>query len=553
MFRRLLFISILILIILIGGFFFIYQTKKFSKDVLRVEILAPEKVKMGEEIEYTLRYKNNGNFLLENTRLVFEFPPYSKTENNKSRVIQDLEDIYPGEEKVIKFKARLIGKEGDSRTAKAIITFTPKNLTTKYEVETTFTSLIETVPFTLNFILPSKAERGKSFPYSLSYFSNVDCDLENLAIKIFSPPGFEIESAEPLSVDGIEWSLRKISKTEGGRINIRGRILTELEEKLTFRAQLGIWESGEFILIKETEKDLQVIQPLIFISQQVNGLSSYIASPGEVLHYEIFFKNIGESPFENLFIIAKISGPAIDFSTLQVKNGYIQEKEKLVIWDYKNIPELKQLAAQAEGKVEFFVKVRENLEAFEMGEEANVITTEVNISQIVQRFTVKVNSGLVVSQTVYYKSDEFENSGPIPPRVGETTTYTVRWEIKNYFNNVENVKVRAILPAGVSLTGNILPADEFRNFSFDSTSREILWMIGSLPAGTGVRGDPYFLSFQIALTPLPEQKGFFAPLIGKVRVSGENQFTNTIITFEDDEVTTALPDDFSHSGGGIVQ
>jgi hypothetical protein len=145
------------------------------------------------------------------------------------------------------------------------------------------------------------------------------------------------------------------------------------------------------------------------------------------------------------------------------------------------------------------------------------------------------------------------NSGPVPPQVGKATTYIINWEIKNYFSDAKNARVRAILSENVSLTGQILPQDELSNFSFDSASREIVWSAGDILAGTGVNGDPVSLSFQVSLTPSPSQKGSTAPLIGQVQISGENQFTNTIITSQDSGVNTSLPDDFSNSGGGIVQ
>ena len=113
--------------------------------------------------------------------------------------------------------------------------------------------------------------------------------------------------------------------------------------------------------------------------------------------------------------------------------------------------------------------------------------------------------------------------------------------------------MKATLPQNVSLTGQILPQNESSNFSFDSASREIVWSVGDILAGTGVTGDPVSLSFQVSLTPSSSQKGSVAQLIGQVQISGENQFTNTTITAQDSGIDSSLPDDFANSGGGIVQ
>ena len=98
-----------------------------------------------------------------------------------------------------------------------------------------------------------------------------------------------------------------------------------------------------------------------------------------------------------------------------------------------------------------------------------------------------------------------------------------------------------------------MPEDQSSNFSFDSSSREIVWSAGDILAGTGVSGDPVSLSFQISLTPDAAQKGVKVQLIGPVQISGENQFTNTTTTAQDVGIGTSLPDDSANSGGGIVQ
>ena len=149
---------ILILVIIAGGFFslWLYSNNVFSKEVLKLEILGVDKIKMGDEIEYTVKYKNNGNSVLQEPRLIFEFPEYSLTEDGKTRFTEDLKDIYPGDEDFVKFKTRLLGSENDLKVAKAWLSYMPKNLTVRFESNTTFTTKIDSVPITLDFdlILP---------------------------------------------------------------------------------------------------------------------------------------------------------------------------------------------------------------------------------------------------------------------------------------------------------------------------------------------------------------------------------------------------------------
>src|SRR3989344_6047909 len=130
--KRIIFISLVILLIIGSVVFWYYRENIFSKEILKLEILSQEKAKAGDEIEYTVKYKNNGNFVLENPKIIFELPENSLTEDSKTRLTKDLKDIYPGSEDFIKFKGRILGKDGDLKVAKATIYYTPHNLSLKF-------------------------------------------------------------------------------------------------------------------------------------------------------------------------------------------------------------------------------------------------------------------------------------------------------------------------------------------------------------------------------------------------------------------------------------
>lgn len=554
--KKIILVFLTIILIVVGFFgFWLYRDRVFSKEILKLEILGPENAKMGEEIEYTIKYRNNGNFVLQEPRLVFEIPEQSLSEDGKTRFTEELKDIYPGDEDFIKIKTKLFGSKDSLGVATARLSYMPKNLTVRFESETTLTTKITEVPITFDFDLPTKAERGKEVQYSLNYFSNIDYPLDNLSIKIDAINGFQIESSSPVSLDKSEWKLPTLNKAQGGRITINGRVSADPNQRLNFSAKLGMWKDGEFILIKETSQEVSVIEPLIFISQRINGSSSYVASPGEKLHYEIFFRNIGTSSFDNLFLLTKLSGDAIDMQTISSSTGEARPNDRLIAWDYKQVPALMHLAPEQEGKVEFDVQLKSNWSTSDPN--SAVIKNKVDISQISQEFETRVNSKIEVSQKGYFSNvGGISNSGPTPPEAGKATTYTISWQVANYSNDVKNVKVRAKLPSNVNLTGKISPSSEFSNFSFDSSSREIVWSVlggAAIKANTGYENPVPPIYFQVTLTPFVSQIGSYANIIGNASVSAEDQFTGDIAQNGDSGINTSLPDDKSSSGGGIVK
>ncbi len=546
------FIIILFLILLIAGFWY-YQKNVYSKEILKLEILGPTEAELAQEIEYIVKYKNNGNILLEEPKLTFEYPKNSvvvaEAEQGTSlRQERELPDIYPGEEKTIHFRGRLLGKENEAKTAKVWLSYHPKNLRARYESATTSTTLIKSIPLTFEFDIPSRIDSGKESLFRLNYFSSLNYPLSSLRIKVEYPAGFEFQESQPKALGSNEWEIPLLNRTEGGRIIISGILSGEVGETKIFRANLGIWQEGEFILLKEIVRGVEIAQPSIFISQKINDSPQYIATPGDYLHYEIFFKNTGEKILENLFLVVQLGKEIFDFDALQTGFGQAQKEAGSIIWDHTTVPQLKFLSGMEEGKVEFWIKVKQELP------QNPVIRTKISVGQAKEEFVNKISSKLEISQKGYFQDEVFGNSGPIPPKVGERTTYTIIWQVKNYYSDVKNVKVKTILPQGVDLTGKIFPEEESSRFAFDSQSREIVWLVGDLEKGKGVSNQAPFISFQIALIPQSFQKGLTPEIINKAQITGEDSWAEIVLESYSPSVNTTLPDDLTISEGqGVVQ
>ncbi len=548
------FILFLIILSVMAGIvgYWYWQKNIYSKGLLRLEILGPSEVQLLEEVEWTVKYKNNGHITLEDAKLIFEYPEYSLVgEGGALREQIPLEDIYPGEEKSYQFRARLLGEENEVKKAKVLLSYRPKNLRAFYESETTLTTVIKHVLLSFELDLPSKLESGREINFSLNYFSSLDYPLSDLRVKLNYPSGFEFQESRPSGLDETEWELGGLNKAEGGRIEVKGRLSGELNEQKIFQASLGVWQKNDFVLLKETSRGVKIIKPLLSVFQRINGQEDYTANPGDWLHYEIFFRNMGEEPFRHLFLISKLSDDVFDLPTLRVESGQVNREEKSIIWDWRNVAQLQFLDRGEEGKVEFWLKLKE-IEPGGFTKKNALLSNKVIISEIKEEFETKINSKLEFYQAGYFEDEVFGNQGPIPPKVGKATTYTIIWQMENCCNDVKNVKVKAVLPINVTLTGQIFPEDT--RLTFDSDSREIIWEIGDLGDGQTPIMEPQSCAFQISLRPTPIQRGKTAQIIGEAQITGEDQWTEETVTSDMPAIDTSLPDDKTvKEQQGVVQ
>jgi hypothetical protein len=548
--KKIFFIIVAIgLVLAVAGFWY-WQKNSYSKEVLKLEILGPRQVGAFEEVEYTVKLKNNGNVRLEDPVLIFEFPRASLREGPRRKQIEaeEIGDIYPGQERTFVFKTRLFGKEDETLKAEAWLSYRPKNIKARYESHSSLTTIIDSLPISLDFDLSSKQEAGKEFSFYLNYFSNLDYPVSDLGVRIEYPSGFEFLGGKPSGIENNEWEIPVLNKAEGGRIEVQGKLTGEINSNKVFRVGFGVWNDNEFILLKEITRGVEITEPHLFVSQRINGQKDYTANPGELLHYEIFFRNIGESPFQNMFLVARLGGEFFDLDSVKINSGQFGEEASSIIWDEEDIKELRFLDQGEEGRAEFWVRVKD-----EKAEAANpTLETTVLVGKVAQDFKTRINTKLRLVQQGYYSEGAFDNSGPVPPEAGEETTYTVKWTAENYYNDVRNAKVKAVLPRNVELTGEIYPEEAEENITFDSASREVVWSVGN--SSPFYRGEKRSVSFQVSLRPSSSQAGEAADIIGRARISGEDQWTDKGVEDSDSKIDTTLPDDPSvSSDAGIVK
>ena len=151
---------------------------------------------------------------------------------------------------------------------------------------------------------------------------------------------------------------------------------------------------------------------------------------------------------------------------------------------------------------------------------------------------VKVTSQAQFTARSAYFAGPFVNTGPIPPKVEQETTYTIIWDIVNISNTISNPQVRATIPSYVTWAGAVYPNKE--NITYNQNTHQITWVPGDIPAGTGVGKPPREVSFQIILTPSISQVGNIPTLMNHIHFDGIDSFTNESLSQDREDITTKL-------------
>lgn len=502
-----------------------------------MEILGPEKTTIGEDVEYIVKFKNNGDIRLEKPELIFTFPDDSILENNQGKVTvmtsdQLGGDIYPGEERTFKFNARLLGKENDDKVAKASVSFQPKDLKTRSEVSTTFTTILGTIPIDLSLDMLDKTGTGKALTLRVNYSSNVAYPLKDLTCYVTYPDDFEYLYSQPKGMDNTQWDIPILNEAASGQIEISGILSGQAKEQKVFKARIGVWQDGNFILLKEVVRGVEIVAPSLYITQKVNNDENYVASVGGQLHYEVTFRNVGDEQLKGMVLIVQLEGDALDINSIKSTDGKFTKGDNSIVWDESEIPELQLLDVGQVGKVEFWVNVKSQLPMKSLDDKNPIVKNKVSLGAARQDFLTKVNSVVSAQQAIYPENKYFENSGPYPLETGQKTYLTVEWKAINAYNDLENVKMVTALPESVTFEKKTYP--EGVEITYDENTSEVVCNIGSLPAGSGIIKDPKICAFQISVQPQLADEMII--LLGSAQISGVDQWTNKTLTAKTDMV-----------------
>ena len=551
-------ISVVVVFLIVSGLMIWQGMTSFDKDKVELKIKGPERIVGGEEVKFTVEYKNKTRLALENIQLIVHYPENSIVDGEQKSVETiNLPRLNDGEENKVELPVRIIGLKEETKKVWVELNYQPFNLSSKYTNKVEFSTMIVSVPLVLDFDLPERLVDNQIFDFSLRYLNQADVSFDDLQIQIEYPDGFSFESAQPSPIkeDKI-WSISNLIANEQGKIFIRGSIQGEKGSTKSFKAQLGIFKDDQFIPYTETVSGVSISSSPLLISQTVNNSTEYIAQAGETLTYLINYQNTTDIGIKNVIITSQLNGKTLDLSKLELGKGSFNGSNQTITWNASNLSDLEYLGPGQQGQIAFSVNVKKPLPVNNYADKNFTVENKVKIDSSEKPLSlanidisgesqsiVKIASQLTLQAQAYYYDDLIANSGPIPPKVGQTTTYTIKWRLVNSSNDLNQVKVEASLPPHVKWNNKISPTSA--SLKYNDQTGKVVWTVDDLPAATGVLLPVREIAFQISITPSIANLGSLVELIGQSQATGQDNFVGLKLTSKDNPIDTDLPDDLN--------
>ena len=530
----------------VAAYTFIYGGNTVSSSNINLSVLGPSLVDGGKETTFQITIENKNAAALTLSDLIVDYPDGTRNaDDQKVSMLSErisLGTIAPGASLKQTVRAVLFGAEGSPNTIKATLEYhvAGSNAVFVKEGETAVT--IGSSPVAVVVTAPDEAVSGQPVTFEVSVRSNSQGVIKDVSLEGQYPFGFTVTGATPSAALGNSlWNLGDLNPGEEKIVKIQGVLSGQDSEQRVFRFLTGSLsdKTDAHIAIPylTVPHSLTIQRPFVGADLSLNGDTgaTVVATPGQSVQGRITWTNNLDVAIQDLEIDAQISGLALDPASVTASRGFFRSLDSTILWSKDEDSTFASVPPGATGVVEFSFTPKSSAGinpqiGVSVSVKAKRPTTGDVPEQITSGFTrtVKVGSAVSISATAQHFSGSIQNSGPMPPKVDQETTYTIVLSARNPSNTVSNTKVTATLPAYMSYKNQVAPSGA--SIVYDERSRSLTWDIGDLKAGAGVTSAAQTVSFKVGLIPSLSQVNNKPALVSSITLSGDDRFTGAKAT-----------------------
>lgn len=483
-------------------------------------------VEGGEQtpLVFTLRNRNTANLEDANITLLYKQGNGSQDEQEKKQEKRDLGTIKSGELKRQDFSVSLYGSESDTRDLVLKLEYKVLGSNAIFTKLVTTQVILRTPPISVHIEGPDKLSVNQNGTYLFVIKNNSATTSLPSVFKFKMPDNFTIESYEPKpTTRSTSWLIGRLQKGESQIIAVTGSFSGKQGDKGTLQGKIGSQgdspsEIGIVYASDVRDIILRTSPLLLSMNLSSDGSLGEIIKYGDMTRLVITYTNTSLEPLEDVSLKVSFSGDAAVYSTIDPTTGYYDSLAKTISWNKTTLPDLAILAPNGQGTIQVLIPI------VTKGTNSPILKVAVTgvgsakssddvVASISKTYAVSGSATLVAS--TQYKVSSFANTGPIPPRPNQETTYTVNLRVSAQ-NAIGNTKVSFVLPAYV--TWRNVVSDQ--NVTYNPKTRTVIWDIGHMDQGK-------FNSVDIGLSVKPSQS----------HVNQSPSITSGIILDADEEIS----------------
>ena len=527
-----------------------------TPDNVLIEINGPSNVSVGDTVTFNIEIRNKNKVDLQHSEIVVVYPSGTREAENTGKSLRQTREtvgVIPANGNALyNVDASLFGERGDEKQIQVQLEYRIQDSNAIFLATEEFDIEISESPVSFTISGPSETTTNEPFGTTLTIESNAAKTLKNIILVADYPLSFTPNDINP-SPDYRDyvWFLGDISPGEEREIELSGEFNNSSSGEQTFRYEVGTARENENTeigtLFASQDLVMSLREAFIDVSLDLDNIQSRNEDEFDISG-RINWKSNLDSVVRGAELSVTFSGEGVDLDSLETQDGLFRSSENTLIWNSRTNDEFSTINPGDSGTQRFWFNTNNSSSLANTTENPTVdfdIRMEAQSSESsslppfvtssLQR-TIKLPTVVDADIQTLHEDGPFNNSGPVPPQVGETTTYTLHISIQNTTNDIEEASFQAALPAYVEIRSNTSPADA--DINYNDISGRLSWDIGSIPAGAGFTQPVKEAFVQIELIPSSSHRGLELPLLADPSISGVDSFTGEMIQMRSIKIPT---------------
>jgi len=526
---------------------------------VEITVIGPVAIGGGEELSLDIIIENNSNITLNTVDIVLEFPNGTKSATNLQaelpRIRDGVGDIPP--QSVIRenYRAALFGEEGTTKQIMARIEYSVPGSNAIYTREKEFTLALQSSPIRVAIETVKETTSNQEMEFEITLASNSNETLKNVVLKADYPFGFRFSNSDIApTFRNNTWLFTTIDPLEVKTFTVRGVLEGQNNEERVFTWDAGVAseENLEELAITFTSlfKPVKIIKPFLALELALDGQTEndLVKTGNEQIEGRLTLINNTGAVIEDAEITLVLNGDVIADNRVEIGEGFYNSTDNKITWNKTTSDLFKSIPAGFEEILGFSFMTKplatrnavyKNpeivIDAFVKGKRVSESGVNEDVENVAVK-RIKILTDVGVEATASSRTGPFENTGPMPPMVEESTTYTITYAVSNSSNLISNGKLIATLPSYIRWNNQVSPSNE--KLIFDEVERTLTWELGDVQEHIGFIDPSREVSFQLTLTPSATQMGASPAFLLRPRFEGFDTFANTEVT----AVPNKIPD-----------
>lgn len=455
---------IFVAVAIISSLFLYLGGNQISSANIQVSVQGPSLTGGGEVFPLQVAVTNHNTVPIESTTLILKYPIGTRSVGDAPRNLFEeripLEKLTPGEVRNVPVNIAIFGEENTEKTIEATIEYRVEGSNGMfYKDADPLTFRISSTPLVLRVESIKKVASGQLIDVTMTAVSNASSPLNDVLITASYPTGFTYESSDPEPVFGQNvWRIDELLPEQSKTIKLKGIVSGLTEETFVINFTAGPANPDNQFLVgsklAEAKIDFTIERPFIDVGITIDNDNDreVVLSEGKVSSVKVDIKNTLDETVYDMVVEVVPGGNALTENSIKSDQGFYDSNTGTVRWEVSNNSSFDKILPGDTRSLEFTVIPGSVRTTTSYDLVVNVYARRVAESSALEtligtvKAEAKYSSNISVGSQAGRNSGSFSDSGPVPPKVGQTTTYTLILVAEAGANDITDAVVETSLP-----------------------------------------------------------------------------------------------------------